>query len=294
MAFDIATRILSTNIINRSILHLLIVLSWICVTNSITLNCNFKYLKDLDDNTLDIYACESMNFTNRAQSEPINYVTNIHEIGRRDRDVKIFIIKLQVCHFLPTKIEHFFPHLQEIEVDSSGLRQLFRENFASLTKLTMAIFPNNEIEFLPGDLFIYNPRLTHIDFSQNRIKSVGRNFFNSLHNLQFLMFDDNECYEELGMATDEIELIREEILQNCSSVAKPEKRIVVRVEEVKVVEKTPEKKEEVKVPLPPPKNEEPGHVKSHSAVLQTSLELFAICFHLHVFATLLSEIKIKF
>lgn len=250
----------------------------------------------MDDHTKEIYACESLNFTNRAQNEPINYVTNLHEIGRRDRDVKVFIIKQQICHYLPTKIENFFPHLQEIEVDSSGVKQLFRENFASLAKLTMAIFPGNDIEFLPGDLFIYNPRLTHIDFSQNKIKTVGRNFFNSLHSLSYLMFDGNECYEGFGMILEEVEVVKDEILQNCSSVAKPEKRIVIKVEEVKVEERKPAKAEvkEVQHRPPPIKLEEPKQMSSRCSCRQMSLQIIAISFHLHVFSTLFSEMKIKF
>lgn len=238
-----------------------------------------------------------MNFTNRVQSEPINYVTNLHEIGRRDRDVKVFIVKQQVCHYLPTKIENFFPHLQEIEVDTSGLKKLFRENFASLAKLTMAIFPGNEIESLPGDLFIYNPRLTHIDFSQNQIKSVGSNFFNSLHRLSYLMFDGNICYEGFGMILEEVQVIKDEILQNCSSVAKPEKRIVIKVEEVmRVEERKPAKveaKEAQQRPVPV-KVDEPKQTKNQSSCRQMSMLIITICFHLHVFATLVSEMKIKF
>lgn len=280
----------------RLLLHFVIIAVSICSTNSLTLNCNFKYLTDLDDNAKEIYACESINFTNRAQNEPIHYVTNLHEFGQRDRDVKVFIIKQQICLFLPTKIENFFSQLQEIEVDSSGLKQLFRENFASLTSLTMAIFPGNEIEFLPNDLFIYNPRLTHIDFSQNKINSVGRNFFNSLRNLRYLMFDDNDCYEGFGMALEEVEVIKEEILSNCSEVVKQEKRIVIRVEEVKVVkaeEKKPEKLEEKKE-LQPKLSTEPKHARSRCDGRHISLEIIAICFNLHVFATLFCKMKIKF
>jgi hypothetical protein len=266
-----------------------------------TLNCNFKYLKDLDDNTLELYACETIDFTNRAQNEPINYVSNLHEIGRRDRDVKVFMIKHQICHYLPTKIESFFPHIQEIEVDSSELKQLYRENFASLTSLRMAIFPGNDLEFLPGDLFIYNPRLTHIDFSQNKIKTVGKNFFNSLRNLRFLMFDENECYEGYAMVFEEVEVIKEEILSNCSSgMIKSEKRIVVKVEEIKVETKKVQPVE-VKKPAINDKQEKhqtkievPESAISRSNTQKSSLEIIIICFHLHALATLFRSIRIKF
>lgn len=275
-----------------------------------TLNCNFRYLKDLEDSDKEIYTCESINFTNRVQNVHLNYVTNMHEMGRRDRDVKVFIIKQQICHFLPLKIENFFPQLQELEVDSSGLKKLYRENFAPLDKLTMAIFPGNEIEFLPGDLFAYNQRITHIDFSQNRIKSIGRDLFATMYSLKYLVFDDNECYQGFGLLLEEVEVVRDEILKNCSTAVRQEKRITVRIDEPKVeVKKKDElKKEEKKSderkakenqvePRPNPTmryDEPPRHVTSRSTTHQVSLEIVTICCHLHVFATLCREMKIKF
>lgn len=259
-----------------------------------TLNCNFKYLKDLDDNTKEIYACEAMNFSNRLQHMPINYVTNLHDLDKRDRDVKVFIIKNQVCTFLPTKIDNFFPFLQEIEVGWSGLRQLSRENFVSLPKLTMAIFPGNDLEYLPGDLFSNNPRLTHIDFSQNKIKIIDKNFFHNLHHLKYVMFDSNECYDDVGIPLHEIDMIKDEILQNCSKVIKPERPRVVKVEETKIVEKPKEvpkkedKKEEPKAshrPEPTIKVLEAKQVRS-SAGRVVPLQLAAMYFSLQAFATL--------
>lgn len=264
-----------------------------------TLNCNFRYLTDLEDNSREVYTCESINFTNRVQNVPINYVTNLHELGRRDRDVKVFIVKQQICNFLPTKVENFFPFLQEIEVDSSGLRKLYRENFAPLVHLTMAIFPGNDIEFLPGDLFMNNHRLTHINFSQNKIKSVGSNLFDNLYVLKYLMFDDNVCFQGYGMMFDDIETVKNEILGNCSSltIVKQEKRIIVPkvVEETKVEVKKKEepKKEEKKLEenmiwreLP---TESTKQMRSSSIVQEASIKIISICF-----ATLFREMKINF
>lgn len=269
-----------------------------------TLNCNFIYLKDLEENDKQIYACESINFTNRFQSVPINYVTNLHELGKRDRDVKVFVIKHQICQFLPMKIENFFPLLEEIEVGSSGLRQLHRENFAQLTKLKMAIFPGNEIDFLPGDLFINNLRLTHIDFSENRIKTIGRNLFDNLYNLKYLMFDDNECYEGFGMFLDDVETVKREVLGNCSSMPKQDRRIVTKFEDAKPTERKKEeprkeaiKKEEKPRTEKPELNAIPDdshrNLTNRCSTKEMSFGIITICY-LHVFATLLSEMKIKF
>lgn len=259
------------------------------------------FLKDLEDNAKEIYACDAINFTNRLQHVPINYVTNLHEMGQRDRDVKVFNIKNQICHFLPMKIENFFPHLQEIEVDSSGLKQLSRENFASLPKLTMAIFPGNDIEFLPGDLFSQNPRLTHIDFSQNKLKIIDKSFFNNLYHLKYLMFDENECFE--GTMFDEIDAIKDEILKNCSRSAKQErneKRIVMKqLEEIKPtptakakeLPKKDERKPEAKPPTVPPTVNaiETTQVTNESSVCKVSSLIVVICT-----LSCLYEMKIKF
>ena len=270
-----------------------------------TLNCNFLYVKDLEAPERELYTCESINFTNQVQNVQIHYVTNLHEMGRRDRDVKVFIIKHQVCHFLPLKIENFFPQLQELEVDTSGLKKLYRENFERLDNLRMAIFPGNEIEFLPGDLFAYNHRLTHIDFSQNRIKSIGRDLFDTLYNLKYLVFDENDCYQGFGIILDDFQTVKDEILKNCSNAGKQEKRIVIKAEEVKkpedkkadvkIVVKTEANKKEEKLAEETQKprqwQEDAKHVKSHCSTIELSLKIIAICFHLHIFATLFSERK---
>ena len=261
-----------------------------------TLNCNFKFLKDLNDNSKQIYACESMNFTNKFQHMTITYVTNLHEMGQRDRDVKIFMIKRQTCHYLPTKIENYFPNVQEIEVDSSGLKQLSRENFASLSRLTMAIFPGNDIEYLPGDLFINNPQLTHIDFSQNKLKLIENHIFNNLHQLRYLMFDDNECYEGYGIVFDEVDIVKEEILRNCSGVAVKKSKIhrkplLVNTTKLEGIDLQPKLKETQKKdePKPTPSKVEPTvltamekkQLKNNNNNLHTSsLQVITICFHI--------------
>lgn len=250
----------------------------------------------MEDETKEIYACESINFTNQDQNEPISYVTNIHDLGRRDRDVKVFIIKRQVCHYMPTKIENFFPYLQEIEVDSSGLRRLTRETFVALSQLTMAIFPGNELEILPNHLFVNNLRLTHVDFSQNRIKSIGRNLFDNLYHLKYLNFDDNECYEGFGMPMEDVDLVKDEVLRNCSAGARvPERRIMPVIEEVKPEEpKREDKRPDERTTEMKKKEEErrlqeaerePQHGRSAGDIGRAlSLVVGAICFHLHVFA----------
>ncbi|CRL07171.1 CLUMA_CG020159, isoform A [Clunio marinus] len=189
---------------------------------SFTLNCNFQFLKDLTNPSKYLYACEAINVTIRSPTT-IDFVTNLHHPGQRDKDVRIFIIKHNLCHNLPLKIEKFFPNLSEIEVSSSELKMLHRDNFASLTKLTMGIFSENDLEHLPGDLFIYNSLLTHIDFSQNRIVSVGHNFFNSLYNLKYLLFEENICFNSFELNAS-IELVKKEILKSCSNVVNSEQR----------------------------------------------------------------------
>jgi Leucine rich repeat len=203
---------------------------------------------------------------------------------------------------MPTRIENFFPFLQEIEVDSSGLKRLTRETFVGLHFLTMAIFPGNELEILPNHLFVNNPRLTHVDFSENRIKSIGRNLFDNLSSLKYLMFDDNECYQGEGLgipSMEDIEMVKYEILKNCSTGARaPERRVVQVSEEVKFEEprreekrpesrKTDEKKKEEKFPQTTQRANhfEPKHVKGVGSLSQaSSLLIIVICCHLHVFA----------
>lgn len=166
-----------------------------------------------------------MDLMNTLQGVSINYVTNMHEQGQRDRDVKIFSIRKQRCFFIPHKIENFFPVLQELEIESSGLRKVYRENFANLPNLRTVSLPDNEIEHLPGDLFSRNPQIMHIDVSRNQIKSIGHELFENLYQLEFLKFDDNICFEGFEYFETDVALIRDEVLANCSAVVRQEKKI---------------------------------------------------------------------
>lgn len=287
--------------IGRLFSQLSFIMIGIYATNSMTLNCNFLYVKDLEEPERQIYTCESINFTNQVQHVQINYVTNLHEMGKRDRDVKVFIIKQQVCHFLPLRIENFFPYLQELEVDTSGLKKLYRNNFEPLENLRMAIFPGNELEFLPGDLFAYNHRLTHIDFSQNKIKSIGRDIFDTLYNLKYLMFDENDCYQGFGIVLDDLQTIKVEVLKNCSNAVKQEKRIVAKVEDVKKIEEKiaiieDNKIEEALEPTQELKfwQNEAERAKSLAISQELSFKIFLICLPWHLFAVFSRGEKIKF
>lgn len=210
---------------------LVFLLSILSTVNSIVLNCDFKYLTDLEDQSRDVYACFSMDLANTLQGASLHYVTNLHEQGQRDRDVKIFTVRKQICSFVPMRIENFFPFLQELEIDSSGLRKVSRDNFANLPQLKTIILPGNNLEHLPGDLFSKNPRIMHIDVSKNRIKSIGHELFENLYQLDFLNFNDNICFEGMEKFETDVILIRDEVVANCSAIARQEKKIKSQKEE---------------------------------------------------------------
>lgn len=206
----------------------MIFLTLLSVAKSIVLNCDFKYYKDLDNPDIMIYACETMDLSSTLQGEGVHYVTNLHEQGQRDRDVKIFSVRRQICFYIPHKLDNFFPLLQEIEVEASGLRKVYKENFVNFQQLRTVSLPDNEIEFLPGDLFARNHKIRHIDVSRNRIKSIGHELFETLYQLEFLKFDDNVCFEGFGYFETDLSLIRDEVIANCSAlgaVASREKKI---------------------------------------------------------------------
>lgn len=204
---------------------MILLFSLLSAAESIVLNCDFKYYKDLDNPDVKLYACDTMELSSTLQGVSVNYVTNLHEQGQRDRDVKIFSVRRQICLFMPHKIENFFPALQEIEIEASGLRKVYKENFANFPHLRTVSLPDNEIESLPGDLFSRNHQMRHIDISRNRIKSIGHELFENLYQLEFLKFDDNICFEGFGYFETDLAVIRDEVIANCSAVARQEKKI---------------------------------------------------------------------
>lgn len=79
--------------------------------------------------------------------------------------------------FIPARIKHHFPKLNQIEIRHSGLTHLEKNDMRQFgDSLVKASFWHNLLTSLEGDLFDYNTNLELVIFSNNPIKFIGLKF----------------------------------------------------------------------------------------------------------------------
>lgn len=114
--------------------------------------------------------------------------------------------------YLPIKVHETFPNLVHYLAARCSIKAIKKENFASLTKLTLIQMYNNQIEAIDSDTFTGLDHLNFIDFSKltivtfnipklpifsvkgwNKIKKMHGDAFVGLKRLKTLLLRSNEC-----------------------------------------------------------------------------------------------------
>ena len=110
---------------------------------------------------------------------------------------------------MPRGLEKFFKNLIVIDIYTTGLLKVQKEDLEPFPELKYLSFSKCSLQAIDFDLFIYNPKLEMILLFGNKI-TVVNDAFNNLPNLRFLSFKDNPCYS--GEAKDDrnavVELVK--------------------------------------------------------------------------------------
>lgn len=126
----------------------------------------------------------------------ITSLSNNHNAGYNNLDVKYIYIHNQTLSSLPENLSKVFPNLQGIEIQNSNFLTILKsdlENFKGL-KLFSSWF--SDIQFLEENLFEFNLELQWIAFRQSNLTSVGGNLIPANFNISKIVradFRNNPC-----------------------------------------------------------------------------------------------------
>lgn len=161
-----------------------------------------------------IYQCDTKNLNVEAHSVVEN-ISGRHLEGKKHVDVERLQIAHQVCHFMPSGFDIFFPNLRSLRIVSSGLKQI---NLSDLKPFPLLMFIEvyaNDVSTLQTDIFSGTPRLTSIRFEDNKIEKVGRDLLEQLKALRKAQFRGNICISQSADSNDKIGALQRELNEKC-------------------------------------------------------------------------------
>jgi len=126
-------------------------------------------------------------------------------------------------HYMPSLskgISRFFPNLKFLDVDSSELKTISKDDLKPFTNLMYLVLFNNHLVSLDGDLFVENPRIELINFSVNQIKNVGAGLLDPLTKLTEARFNGNPCIDTQSLTASGIDSLKQELAEKCPEAQK--------------------------------------------------------------------------
>ncbi|XP_070493071.1 uncharacterized protein [Chironomus tepperi] len=123
-----------------------------------------------------------------------------HKLRKTLNDVTY--VKFYDCTItkLPTGIIKIFPNLKILEINSSKLQKITKNDLTEYKNLEKFVCWGNEVEFLPGDLFEGFKSLDSISFYGNRLWIIEPNIFDNLDSLKRIQLEHNPNYDILYSA----------------------------------------------------------------------------------------------
>lgn len=101
----------------------------------------------------------------------------------------LWIKSTEEVAYIPKRIGEFFPNLEGLWIESSGLKQIKKEDLAQFTNLKFLNLRLNKLTSISGDLFQSVPNLKVISIYGNSIKYIGKGILTPLKNFVEITFD---------------------------------------------------------------------------------------------------------
>jgi hypothetical protein len=166
----------------------------------------------------NIYNCEPQNIEIMTR-ENITKITGIHQSGKSNDDVKAIHFEISgTWNFLPSGFGNYFKNLKGLSVSNAKLKAVSRSDLQQFTSLVILSLSGNELEVIEENLFEFNLNLEEIYFEGNKIKKVGYNVLSPLKKLSLADFSYNVCISRVAENVIEVELLNNELNQNCFNV----------------------------------------------------------------------------
>lgn len=123
----------------------------------------------------------------------ITSVSGDHTNNRNDSDVKSLEITRKDSRTMPRSIGKFFPYLEAILIQDSGLEQISPEDLSDLPELMQLDLISNRIREVDGHLFAGNPSISAFSVTRNPVRHVNPRVFEGTDKLTSLHFHETEC-----------------------------------------------------------------------------------------------------
>lgn len=186
---------------------------------------DIDYYGDYNEESLYIfYSCEVNNRVPAITFEGVNDINvtsiyGVHVPGRNDLSVEALGMPHQKLKYFPGNIGHFFPNLKAIHLSNNAIVNLSYDDLKPFN-LTYIDFGSNQLTNLDSNLFDSSPNLSIISFFNNKIRSVGENIKIS-SNATAVFFGRNECINMSAFNTEDIAILKSNLLLNCSPITPP-------------------------------------------------------------------------
>lgn len=137
-----------------------------------------------------------------------------HLDGMNDSDVKGVSFDGNNLKMMPRNLSKIFPNLEALQISSSQLKEIKREDLVGFRKLEVFDLYNNQIRSIAGNLFENNLQIQHIRFSENPLKHVGLNAFKNLQ-LHTLYLNSAGCISDYGNNRAAVERLIMRMTDSC-------------------------------------------------------------------------------
>lgn len=181
-------------------------------SNSINIDCHF-FLSPFGKNS-EIYQCDTKSLNVEAPSIVSN-ISGAHLDGKKNSDVERLKIENQVCHFMPSGFDSFFPNLKSLRIVSTGLKKISLQDLKPFPLLEFIEIYANDVSSLQTDIFSSTLRLTSINFQDNKINKIGRDLLAPLKHLRKAHFNGNLCISQRADEPDKIKDLQEKLNKEC-------------------------------------------------------------------------------
>lgn len=135
--------------------------------------------------------------TPKIDGRKIKSFRGAHKNGKSDEDVVAVWFFETFLNCFPRDLQKIFPHIIIIQIQQSGLKEIFRRDLKGLENLEMIYINYNELTTLPSNLFENMPKLKVIILERNKLEFVSSKLLRPVMNngLIYVGFSNNKSID---------------------------------------------------------------------------------------------------
>lgn len=161
-----------------------------CTGATIILDCTYSIAEYTAVGS--VYRCNSK-IVRTGKTSNVVGVSQNHETGKTDQDVKALLVESQQVDSIPTDINLHFANLELMYFYDSPIKSFTKADLKSFLHLKYFRINQGKLLTINGDVFQHSSKLEYIDFDFNQITNVGPGIFQHTPKLTSAWFQSNLC-----------------------------------------------------------------------------------------------------